>query len=127
MAGQDKLRHGCAEDGQLEREMSSNQQIRHLALFWLKQPDSAADLAMLADGVETLRQIEQVRDLHIGMPASTESRDVVDHSYSLSESMTFASLADQATYQTHPVHQAFIARCGHLWGRVLVYDIADFA
>ena len=40
--------------------------------------------------------------------------------------MRFDSLADQAAYQTHPVHQAFIARCGHLWERVLVYDIADF-
>ena len=71
--------------------------------------------------------IEQVKTLHIGMPGATEARDVVDHSWSLSESMTFDSLADQAAYQTHPLHQAFIARCGHLWARVLVYDIADYA
>jgi Stress responsive A/B Barrel Domain len=107
--------------------MSDQGQIRHMALFWLNRFDSAADRAMLAEGLETLRAIPQVKTLHIGMPASTEDRDVVDHSYDLSESMTFDSLADQSAYQTHPIHQAFIAKCGHLWSRVLVYDIADFA
>ena len=98
-----------------------------MALFWLKLANSAQDRAALAEGLETLREIAQVKTLHIGMPASTDDRDVVDHSYDLSESMTFASLADQAVYQVHPIHQAFIARCGHLWERVLVYDIADYA
>jgi Stress responsive A/B Barrel Domain len=107
--------------------MNSDGPIRHMALFWLKNPDSREDLAMLAQGVETLRQIEQVRTLHIGVPAASEARDVVDHSWSLSESMTFDSIADQAAYQPHPIHQAFIERCGHLWDKVVVYDIADFA
>ena len=39
---------------------------------------------------------------------------------SVSELMTFDSLADEAIYQDHPVHQAFIAACEHLWERVLV-------
>ena len=107
--------------------MSGKSTIRHMALFWLKQPDSAADRDMLAEGLESLRAIEQVRSLHIGMPAPTEMRDVVDSSYSLCESMIFDSLSDQAAYQDHPIHQAFIARYGHLWDRVLVYDIADYA
>jgi hypothetical protein len=107
--------------------MSSNQHIRHMALFWLKNPASADDRAQLVAGLETLRGIEQVRTLHIGMPAPTEDRDVVDSSYSVVESMTFDSLADQAAYQVHPLHQAFIASCGRLWERVLVYDIADYA
>ncbi len=106
--------------------MSGIQYIRHMALFWLKNPDSVQDRAALAEGLETLRGIEQVRTLHIGLPASTEARDVVDNSFALSESMTFDSLEDQAAYQIHPIHQAFIARCGHLWERVVVYDIADW-
>lgn len=107
--------------------MSSKRKIRHIALFWLNNPESAEDRAMLAQGLETLREIEQVRKLHIGMPAQTDAREVVDHSWHISESMRFDSLADQAAYQDHPIHQAFIGRCGHLWKRVLVYDIADFA
>lgn len=107
--------------------MSELGQIRHIALFWLKDPKSAQNRTMLAEGLESLRAIEQVRSLHIGQPAPTDARDVVDHSYDLSESMVFDSLEDQATYQTHPLHQAFIARCSHLWERVLVYDISDYA
>jgi hypothetical protein len=99
--------------------------IRHMALFWLNNPDSAEDRATLVAGLETLRAIPQVLTLHIGQPAPTEARDVVDHSWSVSESMTFAGVAEQAEYQPHPLHQAFIAACGHLWQRVLVYDIAD--
>ncbi len=106
--------------------MSSDGPIRHMALFWLKNRDSREDLAMLAEGVETLRQIEQVRTLQIGLPAATKAREVIDHSWSLSESMTFDSIADQAAYQPHPLHQAFIERCGHLWEKVVVYDMADY-
>ncbi len=107
--------------------MSSDGPVRHMALFWLKIPASAEDLAKLAEGVEPLRAIEQVRTLHIGIPAATEARDVVDHSWSLSESMTFDSVADQEAYQPHPLHKAFIERCGHLWVKVVVYDITDYA
>ena len=41
--------------------------------------------------------------------------------------MTFDSVADQEAYQPHPLHKAFIERCGHLWEKVVVYDITDFA
>lgn len=107
--------------------MSIKGQLRHMALFWLNRPGSAEDRAMLVEGLETLRSIPEVKTLHIGVPAPTEARDVVDHSWSVSESMTFDSLEDQATYQTHSTHQAFIDRCGHLWEKVVVYDIVDAA
>ena len=105
--------------------MPTNEHLTHLALFWLKRPDSAEDRASLIAGLETLRAIEQVKTLHIGVPAASEAREVVDHSWSVSELMTFDSLADQAAYQPHPQHAAFIAKCGHLWERVVVYDIGD--
>ena len=58
-------------------------------------------------------------------PADMKARDVVDSSWSVCETMEFASLEDQAAYQPHPIHQAFIAECGHLWSRVVVYDGVD--
>ena len=30
---------------------------------------------------------------------------------------------DQDVYQNHPLHQAFIKEYGHLWKKVVVYDI----
>lgn len=94
----------------------------HHVFFWLKNPDSKEDLAKLLAGLRTLTQIETVRGAHFGVPASTEKRDVVDNSYSASEILFFDDTAGQKAYQDHPVHKQFVADCGHLWQRVVVYD-----
>ncbi|MGK6320065.1 Dabb family protein [Sphingomonas sp. DT-204] len=94
----------------------------HHVLFWLKNPGSAEDREQLIAGLRTLAGIEVIRGLHIGVPAPTEARDVVDASYDVSELMFFDSVADQKIYQDHPIHQQFVARCSHLWRKVVVYD-----
>lgn len=94
----------------------------HHVLFSLKNAGSAGDREQLIAGLRTLGDIEVVRGLHIGVPAPTEKRDVVDDSYDVSELLFFDSVADQKIYQDHPVHQAFVARCSHLWRKVVVYD-----
>lgn len=94
----------------------------HHVLFWLKNPDSAEDRDQLIAGLRTLAGIEAIRGLHIGVPAPTEARDVVDASYDVSELMFFDSVADQKIYQDHPIHQQFVAKCSHLWRKVVVYD-----
>ncbi len=101
---------------------AANARLIHHVFFWLNNAGSAADRAELIAGLRTLKQIEVIRDLHIGVPASTEQRDVVDNSYDVSELMFFDSTADQKTYQDHPIHQAFVAKCSHLWRKVVVYD-----
>lgn len=99
--------------------------IIHHVFFWLKNPDSGEDKAKLIAGLESLRKIKVIRKLHIGLPASTEKREVVDNSYHVSELMFFNSLADQKIYQDHPIHQKFVADCSHLWDKVVVYDMQD--
>lgn len=95
----------------------------HHVFFWLKNPDSKEDLATLLAGLRTLEKIESVRGMHIGVPASTEKRDVVDTSFSASEILFFNDVAGQREYQDHPVHRRFVAECAHLWERVVVYDV----
>jgi len=99
--------------------------ITHVVFFWLKTPDSTEDRDRLISGVRELAAIEVVRSLKVGVPADTEARDVVDSSYDVSEIITFDTAADESIYQTHPLHEHFIAQHGHLWSRVVVYDIAD--
>jgi hypothetical protein len=96
--------------------------LAHHVFFWLKNPQSKADLARLLAGLHTLAKIETVRAVHFGVPASTEKRDVVDNSYSASEILFFDDTAGQKIYQDHPIHQKFVADCSHLWERVVVYD-----
>lgn len=99
--------------------------VVHHVFFWLKNPDSKEDLARLIDGLKTLKKIKTVHRIHIGLPAATEDRSVVDNTYSVSELLFFADLAGQAAYQTDPIHQKFIADCSHLWQKVVVYDSVD--
>ena len=96
--------------------------IVHHVFFWLKNPNSKEDLAKLLAGLRTLAAIETVRGIHIGVPADTEQRGVVDGSYSASEILFFDDVAGEKTYQTHPVHKKFVADCEHLWQKVVVYD-----
>ena len=94
----------------------------HHVFFWLKNPESREDLTQLLAGLRTLAKIESVRGIHVGVPASTETRPVVDASYSASELLFFDDVAGQNAYQEHPIHKQFVADCGHLWDRVVVYD-----
>ena len=102
--------------------MDQPKHIIHQVYFWLKNPDSKEDLARLLQGLRTLGKIETVKNIYIGLPAATESRDVVDASFSVSELLFFDSLKGQKEYQDHPIHQQFIKDCAHLWERVVVYD-----
>lgn len=102
---------------------ASQAQLVHHVFFWLKRPGDQADRQQLIAGLRTLRAIPVIRNLQIGIPASTEKRDVVDSSFDVSELMLFDSAADQKVYQDHPIHLAFVKSCEHLWQRVLVYDM----
>lgn len=95
----------------------------HHVFFWLKRPGSAEDRDALIAGLRTLAAVPVVRSLQIGVPASTEQRDVVDSSFDVSELMVFDSVTDQKTYQDHPIHLEFVAKCAHLWRKVVVYDM----
>ena len=102
-----------------------DKQIVHHVFFWLKNADSIEDRDKLVEGVKTLSKIETIREIHVGVLASTEKRDVVDTSWHVSELMFFDDLAGQTTYQSHPVHLEFIKNYGHLWSKVIVYDAIE--
>ncbi|HEU5289605.1 MAG TPA: Dabb family protein [Cyclobacteriaceae bacterium] len=97
-------------------------QLVHHVFFWLKEPTSTADLNKLIQGVKALGKIPQVKKIHVAVPASTEKRDVVDNSYSVSELLFFNSIEDEKIYQDHPLHQKFIQEHSMLWNKVVVYD-----
>jgi len=97
--------------------------IIHQVFFWLENPDSMQDKTELKKGLETLGGIREVQMLATGEPASTMKREVVVSDWDVSETMYFRSTEDQDTYQNHPLHQSFIKEYGHLWKKVVVYDI----
>lgn len=116
---------GTAASAMPLKKSNVKKQLVHHVFFWLKNPDSKEDLAKLIAGLQTLKKIETIRKMHIGVPASTEIRPVVDNTYSASELMFFDDLAGQEIYQDHPIHKKFIEDCSSLWEKVIVYDVID--
>ena len=101
---------------------SDKPMLSHHVFFWLKNPASKADRDKLIEGLRTLTKIETVRQTHIGIPASTEKRPVIDSSYSVSELFFFDDIAGEKTYQDHPIHKKFVETYSPLWEKVVVYD-----
>lgn len=97
----------------------------HHVYFWLKEPDNNAHKKQLVDALQKLLEVKTIRLSHIGYPAGTENRDVVDHSYSVSYMVMFNSRSDQDAYQTDPIHLEFVGKNQHLWEKVVVYDSID--
>ena len=99
--------------------------LAHQVYFWLKKPDSAEDRTELIKGIKTLRKIESVKKLSIGIVAATEKRSVIDDTWSVSELAIFSDLAGEAAYQVHPIHNDFVKNYSHLWAKVVVYDSTE--
>lgn len=106
----------------METQKEKAPKLVHHVFFWLKNPGSTADRDKLVKGVKSLAKIETIKMLHVGVPADTEKRDVVDNSYAVSELMFFDTVEDQKIYQDHPIHQQFIKDHSMLWEKVIVYD-----
>jgi Stress responsive A/B Barrel Domain len=93
----------------------------HHVYFWLKNPESKTDFDKLVDGLKKLSHVKTIKDFHIGKPADT-NREVIERGYAVSWLVQFANAADQASYQTDPIHLKFIDECSQVWSKVIVYD-----
>ena len=100
----------------------TSEMLVHQVYFWLKNPQNELNHAKLLKGLNSLLTISSIESGHIGVPAATEARDVVDHSYAFSYNVRFKTMADHDSYQTDPVHLKFIEECEDLWSEVKVYD-----
>lgn len=94
----------------------------HHVYFWLKENLSPEDREKFVQELQAMQQIDYLKMAHIGVPAPTEERAVIDSSYSYSWLTIFDSQHDHDVYQKDPVHLKFIENCSSLWERVVVYD-----
>lgn len=97
----------------------------HHVFFWLKEPKNPEVRRQFEKAIDALLKVETIKLSHVGVPASTEERDVVDHTYTYSVMTFFDSQEGQDIYQVHPIHLKFIEENSHLWNKVVVYDSVD--
>ena len=107
-----------------EKKSMKKKMFIHHVYFWLKNPENKEDFQNLVKGLEALSKVSTIKMFHIGKPADT-NREVIDRSYAVSWMLVFDNAADQASYQTDPIHLKFIADCSMLWSKVVVYDSVD--
>ena len=101
-----------------------SQTFIHHVYFWLANPESKQDLEQLIAALKKLRKVPNIKQAHIGIPAAT-NREVIDSSYQVSWCLFFKNAAEEAVYQTHPLHLKFVEENKHLWKKVVVYDSID--
>jgi hypothetical protein len=110
----------------MEKEKSTaNEQgnFAHTVYFWLNNPDNMVERdAFEASLTNFLDNSEYIQTMHVGVPAATGQRDVVDASYTYSLLLTFKDKAAQDKYQDDVVHKQFIEESSYLWSKVVVYD-----
>ena len=93
----------------------------HSVYFWLKEGLSTEQTETFWDGVQSLQDIESVRQAYIGVPAPTD-RPIIDRSYSCALIVVFDDQEAHDLYQVHKIHDRFRDECSSLWDRVVIYD-----
>lgn len=94
----------------------------HSVYFWLRDNLSDDERAAFRQGVESLRAIETVKEMHVGTPAATPDRPVVDRSYDLALTVVLDDIPGHDIYQDHEIHHAFVENFSTYWTRVQIYD-----
>jgi len=96
--------------------------ILHSVYFWLRKDLTEAEKKDFLNYFEVLKKIPEVKSINYGVPAQTEKREVVDHSYSYNLLLTFENLADISVYGNHPEHIKGAQQYQKYWERVEVKD-----
>lgn len=100
----------------------AKQAMIHQVYFWLHDEKNIQEF--LNEAVPMLGKCPTVGRFIAGVPADTEKRDVVDHSFHVGCTIFFDSIEDQLAYQKEPLHLQFIDKYASMWKTVKVYDIA---
>lgn len=96
--------------------------LQHTVYFYLNDDVTPEEVEQFESGLEGLLEIEAIYKAEMGIPGSTDERDVTDHSFAFSIFTWFETLEDYRVYDEHPDHLEFINAYNHLWSEVKVYD-----
>lgn len=96
--------------------------LNHIVIFWLKNDLTEKQLKEFRAGLETLKKIENVNALYVGMPTKTAKRPVIDNSYDIGVTVLFDSVEDHDKYQVNQIHTKFLEKFSSYWSRIVMYD-----
>ena len=94
----------------------------HTVIFWLKKDLSEDQQVVFTNEVKTLGEISSVESFHLGTPAPTPKRPVIEDSYDYAITVVLKDMDAHDYYQVDPIHLDFIDKCKDMWERVVIYD-----
>ncbi len=95
----------------------------HNVYFWIKDDVNESERKKFEQGIKDfVSAVKEIHKVEFGVPAPTEDREVVDHSFDYVMFVWFKNINDHNIYQKHPAHKKFIDDYSMLWERVKVYD-----
>ena len=94
----------------------------HTVIFWLKKDLTEDQKLIFINEVNTLGEISSVENFHLGTPAPTPKRPVIEDSYDYAITVVLKDMEAHDHYQVDPIHLEFIDKCKDLWERVVIYD-----
>jgi hypothetical protein len=94
----------------------------HTVIFWLKKDLSEDQKVVFTNEVKTLGEISSVESFHLGTPAPTPKRPVIEDSYDYAITVVLKDMHAHDDYQVDPIHLDFIDKCKDMWERVVIYD-----
>ncbi|TDS12435.1 Dabb family protein [Sphingobacterium paludis] len=112
----------CTSANQAAGNEFASGHIVHSVYFWLKEGISDEEEKDFLNFFEILKTIASIHSFHVGKPAATTAREVVDNSFQYNIIVTFKSLADVNTYEKHPDHLSAIDQYSKYWTKVAVRD-----
>ena len=100
-----------------------NGKIIHSVYLWLNNPENKNDVNQFEKAIKTLvKNTQFATKIHLGNPANTKKRDIIENTYHYCLIFTFDSYEDEKKYQNEDAHKKFISIAKKLWKKVLVFD-----
>lgn len=111
---------GCATGGRPNRA-----RVHHVVLCWLKDSGNAGHRRQIVEVSRSFKEIPGVLDVKVGESLESD-RKIVDDSFDVAISLSFANTKDLAEYLVHPAHEkAKKEVLLPLISRILVYDFRE--
>jgi len=98
------------------------EQVNHIVFCWLKEPGNSAHRQKIIETSRSFRKIPGVIEVRVGEVIPSD-RKIVDDSFDVGISLTFANTDDMNIYLEHPLHKEAVQKVLQpLLKKIVVYD-----
>ncbi len=109
---------GCCPD----QAPTQQNPIHHIVLCWLKEPGNTEHRAKIIETTRSLKKIPGILSISVGEAVPSE-RKIVDDSFDVGITLTFATEEEMNAYLEHPLHKKALKNSlMPLVSKVVVYD-----